>query len=646
MLNKDRDISSIDTSSDVITYLLRGLYPEKTMNVSDWADTYRMLPAATSAEPGKYSSSRTPYWIEVMNNFSPDNPTKRTVVVKSTQVGFTEMLVNILGYIIHKAPTSVISVMPTQHMSNIMMKQRFEPMIEATPELKARIATGKQAVNTRTTKQFVDGILNAVSATSPNQLRSSPAEHYLADEVDSYEQESGDEGHPIYLLRRRQDTYRNGKSIEGSTPVSEDLSLIWGEFLLGDQRYYNVPCPFCKTKQRMIFTQLKYEVDENTKLVKENTTRYQCIECDELIEEKHKTWMMAFGEWIPTNPNASKDRRSYSINALYSPLGMKSWESICEDYEEATRDPLKMKAFTNTVLGEIYKDESVVLDYMELYNRRESYKEFEAHSDIIYCCAGLDTQDDRIAICVLGFGADSEIWVLGYKEIWGVPSDPETWIKVRRYVDTPIKHKSGVNLSIRDCFIDSQGHYTEYVYDFCKRNQDKFIPIGGRGNFSGSYLRKGKSIDQDMHGRAYAGSLEYYQINTVLTKKTVYNLLSKKEDEYIKDKSRYVHFGSDLDKSFFEMLCSEKLVTRVKNGKVKEEFIKVHNRNEAIDCFAYAYALAFHKGINSIYGKTYNDVYKNVITNNLKVVTENNNSERKQISPQKVNRFSGGKKLW
>ena len=187
----------------------------------------------------------------------------------------------------------------------------------------------------------------------------------------------------------------------------------------------------------------------------EDSVYYECIYCQEPIKEAHKTWMFDNGIWKAENPNASKKIRSYHINSLYSPLGWKSWPELVNEWLEALKDPFKMKTFVNTVLGETYKEKTQQPDWIKLYERRENYQFFEAPKEVVYCVGGCDTQDNRLAWIVLGFGADNEIWVLGYDEILGDPADQQTWDQLRRVMDTPIKHPSGVQLTISDVAVVS-----------------------------------------------------------------------------------------------------------------------------------------------------------------------------------------------
>jgi len=55
-----------------------GLQPDPDLSVCEWADAYRMLPAKSAAEPGKYRSARTPYVREIMDELSPRSRTQES----------------------------------------------------------------------------------------------------------------------------------------------------------------------------------------------------------------------------------------------------------------------------------------------------------------------------------------------------------------------------------------------------------------------------------------------------------------------------------------------------------------------------------------------------------------------------------------
>jgi len=71
-----------------------------------------------------------------------------------------------------------------------------------------------------------------------------------------------------------------------------------------------------------------------------------------------------------------------------------------------------------------------------------------------------------------------------------------------------------------------------------------------------------------------------YQVGVDTAKRTVYSWLHN-------DK---VHFSAELDEEFFAQLTAEKLVTKFRKGFSVLEWVKTRERNEALDCFVYAYA--------------------------------------------------------
>ena len=65
-----------------------GIKPDPLMSIAEWSDSKRMLPSKSSAEPGRWRTSRTPYLKEIMEALSPQSPVQEVKVIKATQLGF------------------------------------------------------------------------------------------------------------------------------------------------------------------------------------------------------------------------------------------------------------------------------------------------------------------------------------------------------------------------------------------------------------------------------------------------------------------------------------------------------------------------------------------------------------------------------
>ena len=123
-----------------------------------------------------------------MDRLSPGDPTQRIVFMKAAQVGATEAGNNWIGFAIHQAPGPMLAVQPTVELAKRNSRQRIDPLIDESPELRERVkpARSRDAGNTMLSKEFAGGILIMTGANSAVGLRSTPARYIFLDEVDAY----------------------------------------------------------------------------------------------------------------------------------------------------------------------------------------------------------------------------------------------------------------------------------------------------------------------------------------------------------------------------------------------------------------------------------------------------------------------------
>ena len=131
-----------------------------------------MLSGRASAEPGRYRTVRTPYMREVMDRLSPCDPTHRIVFIKAAQVGATEAGNNWIGFAIHQALGPMLAVQPTVELAKRNSRQRIDPLIDESPELRERVkpARSRDAGNTMLSNSAVG-------------LRSTPARYIFRDRL-------------------------------------------------------------------------------------------------------------------------------------------------------------------------------------------------------------------------------------------------------------------------------------------------------------------------------------------------------------------------------------------------------------------------------------------------------------------------------
>ena len=164
----DDDVVAFDGARDLLRAWSSGIRPDPDLTVSEWADRHRWLSSRASAEPGRYRTARTPYMREIMDRLSPGDPVQRVVFMKAAQIGATEAGSCFIGFVMHHAPGPMLAVQPTVELAKRNSRQRIDPLIEESPELRERVkpARSRDAGNTMLSKEFAGGIL---IMTFPNE---------------------------------------------------------------------------------------------------------------------------------------------------------------------------------------------------------------------------------------------------------------------------------------------------------------------------------------------------------------------------------------------------------------------------------------------------------------------------------------------
>lgn len=571
---------------------LDGLKPEPRITVSEWADKHRYLSPVAAAEPGLWRTSRTPYLKQIMDDLSAYSPVQEVVVMKGAQLGFTEAGNNWIGYIIDSAPAPTLMVQPTDEMVKRNSKMRIDTMVEATPRLREKIAPARSrdSNNTVNSKSFPGGILVMSGANSASGLRSMPAKNLMLDETDAYPLDLDGEGSPIDLAEARTRTFARRKIYKVSTPTLHGQSVIEAAFLKTCQQYFFVPCPDCGHMQPLHWSNLKWDKG------KPETARYFCEECGVGIEERHKTRMLAQGEWVATSPeNVNQSVKGYHINSLYSPNGWYSWSQAAKDWEDAQGDTPKLKTFINTVLGETWKEEGEAPAWENLYNRRSAYSLNKPSNEVAFLTAGVDIQKDRIELEIVGWCNGKHSYSIDYRVLLGDTSSTAVWDDLAKVVDEQFEREDGAIMPLRLMAVDT-GYNTSEVYTFCRRfDQNRVIPIKGQDSL-GLIVSAPRAVDTNRRGKKI-NKTKVWNVGTSVIKSELYGWLRQEIKEDGTVPKGYCYFPQ-YDQRYFKGLTAEELQFRLVKGFRKYEWIKKYERNEPLDCRVYARAAASVVGMD------------------------------------------------
>lgn len=482
-------ILTIPASTLIADAFAAGLRPDAQLTVSQWADEFRMV-GKPSPEPGPWRTSRVPYTREIMDRLSPSDPCEIVALQKAAQGAGTEILNNALGCWMHRYPDSTMVVLPTLDLAKKYSRIRFDPFVEATPELRALIARqrSRDASNRTLLKEFGPGRDSLVftGANSAPSLRSYPSRFVGMDEIDGYPDDVDNEGDPIDLVIQRTGAFHNRKIFMLSTPTLEDFSKINRWYKAGDQRQYYVPCPLCGWEQIFILGNERFVRGEAGGLRwpkgSPELARYQCEKCGDKFEEWRKNDMLPRGQWIANEPSnyragiVGSQIRSYHINALYYPYGWpeNAWTNLAAMWDRVNKNPLARKTFVNLKLGLPYKDPAEVkADAATLKSRCEAYGPTLPHQ-VGALTLGVDVQPNRFVIELIGWGKDEESWSIEAQTILGDtsqlvsadPDRPSVWEQLDDYMKGSWLSELNIELSIRAVCIDS-GYNQQIVREFC-----------------------------------------------------------------------------------------------------------------------------------------------------------------------------------
>lgn len=547
----------------------RALKPPPKLTVSEWADMYRQLSSESSAEAGRWSTSRAEYQRGMMDAVS-DPMIETVVLMTAAQVGKTELINNVVGFHIHQDPAPMLVVQPTLEMAQTWSKDRLAPAIRDTAVLAERIADprARDSGNTTLHKVFPGGHVTACGANSPSSLASRPCRVILCDEVDRYPISAGSEGDPVGLAKRRSATFWNRKIILVSTPTDKGASRIEQAFAESDQRRYFVKCVDCGEHQTLKWSNVRWEHDRPA------TACYVCEHCGSLWDDAQRFRAIRYGEWRPTAAGDGKTA-GFHLSALYSP-----WtplEDSVRDFLASKRDPMRLKTWVNTFLGETWEEQGEQLDEYDLLNRREDWGD-ELPEDVLLLTAGVDVQDDRIEYEVIGWGRGEESWSIEYGTLYGDPSTTELWARLDGVLQKTRSHPISGEMVVRASCVDSGGHYTQQVYNYCRLRAGKRVfavkGIGGEGK-----PIVGRPTKNNI------GKINLFPIGVDTAKELVYSRLKMTEEG-----EGYCHFPLDRGEEYFRMLTAERKVTRYFKGRPRQEWMKIRNRNEALDCRVYGLA--------------------------------------------------------
>ena len=556
--------------------------PEK-LTVSQWAEKYRILDESSNFS-GRWSNDVTPYLVGIMDAFN-DPYVQEINFCKPTQVGGTEAMLNMLGWIIMSNPSPTMIVYPSDDLAKDTSNDRLKPSLTKTPEINERFypnSSKELNLKFRGMKIYLRG------SGSPGKLASKAIKYLFFDEIDKMDGASKKEASPYNLAKERTRTFTYSKKIYTCSTPTLKTNYVWQIHEEADeQRQYFVPCPHCGEYITFAFKQIKFPSEEGmSNEERAEQAVYVCQECGCLITDKDKIKMLRRGEWRDTKKTCEgKPRKvSFWLNALYSRF--LTWKEIAMEFLDSKEDPEKLQNFVNSWLAEPWEDTRLRTNADLVLEHQTQTKEFVVPDWAKMLTAGVDVQENCLYWTIRAWGDFLTSQNISHGQAF-------SFTELERIMNLEYRTEDGSPMVISLALIDS-GYNADSVYDFCVENSEWALPSKGSSNPMLSHYKM-STINK-------AGS-KAYGMNLVLIDTGKYkDMIAGRMRKPSGSGSLMVYAG--CDREYAEQVTSEhKVNVRTNNGKVKQVWVQktTHADNHYLDCEVYAMAAADLMGVRSLY---------------------------------------------
>lgn len=470
--------------------VVRGFRPPPLITPAEWAERYRRMTSLESAFIGRFSFVLTPFFRWLLERWY-DPAVRKIVCRKSAQVGWTQSVIsNVLGFIMHVEKTTCVVMFPKEGLARNFDREKFTPMVEATPELNAILPTRSRMKDVTTLfKSFPGGFTKFVGSNSIGDVKSTSARRLVIEEPDDCNLNLRGQGDSIKLLEERGKTFRDVKILVGGTPSVKGVSSIDDEYELSDKNRWMVPCPHCDVYQALEWEQVRWAEDAEMAhpvfgRSRPESAKYCCASCGVLWDDVEKTAAVQRGR--PEPQSEFRGVVGLDINELYSPFHGSRLPLLVERYliarhEEAKGELGALIAFWNTALGRSWEFKADLPDEDTLAERGLDYEPMTVPAGGLLLTMGVDCQHNRLAIGMRAWGRGEESWLVLFDELDGnvVDLDDDCWMKLDELVFNRYRHACGNSIQVRAVSIDSgDGTTAETVYRWVRTRAQRARDAG------------------------------------------------------------------------------------------------------------------------------------------------------------------------
>jgi phage terminase large subunit GpA-like protein len=605
---------------------IRLLTPSKLSTPDVWAAENRTY-ARTAAVPGPRDPGLTPYIIEIEHAVVA-SAVKRIVVVMASQMGKTEMMLDLAGQRLDQRPAPILYVGPAKQFLTEQVEPRVMALLDEAPTLMAKVARGKRMTKTR---KVVAGVpFRLAHAGSSAALKSDPAALALVDEYDEMLANVRQQGDPLGLVERRGDTFADFMCVVTSTPrvglvlpestpdersglifwapVKTDemetlQSPIWRLWQQGTRHHCCWPCPHCGEYFVPRFDRVRWPANASPTQAA-IASWVECPRCGGIIEERHKTGLNARRRYVApgqavdpkgviTGEPAQVSTLSFWVSGLMSPF-VSIGDRVRAFLEaQAIGDPAMVQTAINGGFGEVFSPAGAgQLEWHQVAARRGVHRFGEVPAEVQRLTCAIDVGKRGVFFSIRGWGGRASSWQIESGEIAGYTDQPEIWGDVASLITSTY---GGLPIAI--ALIDSgfrpnkDGEApSNTVYQFCRRFPRLARPTKGYATLTAPIVRTRTKVT--IPGRGMTTTIELVRLDTDYWKSRVFDRFSWPEDQ-----PGGITLSLDATDDYCRQIVSEQRTVEL-GGKVT--WITLNRRNHFLDCEAMNEAAGHMLGVARI----------------------------------------------
>lgn len=608
----------------------RHFAPPERLTLMEWAADRRYLHSGP-LKGNKFNWDETPALKGIAAAYHEPGVSE-IWVQKSAQVGFTQgIYMNLIGFHAELDPCPILVLFAKDGAGKRFMREKLEPMILATPKLKALIPMERRSArNTVDFKWFPGGFVQLAGTGSAPNVKSTDAKLVVVEEPDDTAKNLAGQGDAIAMGRERKKSYGDGVLLVGGTPTVKGLSKVAEGMRRTDQRRMFVACPHCGHEQTLRWEQVQWQQDSPVHhpiygTHRPDTARYLCEAegCGALWSETERRTAIVAASRRPDHgwraTAAATGVIGFYINELYSLFTESRLAVLAQKFIEASAalkrgDDSLMRSFVNNTLGEPWEIRGTSPETEDLIQRGEGYAEWTCPSEALVATCWVDVQRGgeqsgpaRLHYVVVGWGRGMESWRIARGVVLGNPLEKATWAALDAELAAhPIRNLGGGTLPISMMGVDSgDGMTQEAVYDYVRAKQRegrRCIATKGSNQPHKPIFSLPKKEDANAQDRAARWGLKLYLIGVDAAKETIAGRLKLFERDaqgraYTGRGEARMHWPAALGQDYLEQIVSEVKIPG-RNGRLVWQ-TKAGARNEDLDCevgnLHAAYKLRLHQ---------------------------------------------------